>query len=84
MILNSRGEIQELKVLSKGCGYTDLPEIVIESQTGYNAKLYPVLSATRITDEQALFDIPPEVSLVSVVDCVGKIAPKSEFDRVPR
>jgi hypothetical protein len=84
MILNSRGEIQELKVLSKGCGYIDLPEIVIESQTGYNAKLYPVLSATRITDEQALFDIPPEVSLVSVVDCVGKIAPKSEFDRVPR
>jgi hypothetical protein len=84
LVINERGEIVSIKVVSKGCGYTDLPEIVIESQTGYNAKLYPVLSATRITDEQALFDIPPEVSLVSVVDCVGKILPKDEFDRVPR
>jgi hypothetical protein len=82
--INERGEIVSIKVLSKGCGYTDLPEIVIESQTGYNAKLYPVLSATPITDEQALFDIPDGVQLVSVVDCVGKIAPKTEFDRVPR
>jgi hypothetical protein len=82
--INERGEIVSIKVLSKGCGYTDLPEIVIESQTGYNAKLYPVLSATRITDEQALFDIPPQVELVSVVDCVGVVPPKKEFDRVPR
>jgi hypothetical protein len=82
--INERGEIVAVKVISKGCGYTDLPEIVIESQTGYNAKLYPVLSATPITDEQALFDIPPEVPLISVVDCVGKIPPKTEFDRVPR
>ena len=64
--------------------HTDLPEIVIESQTGYNAKLYPVLSATPITNEQALFDIPEGVQLVSVVDCVGKIPAKTEFDRVPR
>jgi hypothetical protein len=84
LVINQTGEITQIKVLSKGCGYTDLPEIVIESQTGYNAKLYPVLSAKRITDEQTLFDIPPEVSLISVIDCVGKIAPKSEFDRVPR
>lgn len=82
--INERGEIIAIKVLSKGCGYTDLPEIVIQSQTGYNAKLYPVLSATQITDEQALFDIPKDVQLVSVVDCVGKIAPKTEFDRVLR
>ena len=82
--INQRGEIASIKVLSKGCGYVDLPEIVIESQTGYNAKLYPILSATRITQEQALFDIPPEVQLVSVVDCVGIISPKKEFDRVPR
>ena len=82
--INERGGIVRIKVLSKGCGYTDLPEIEIQSQTGYNAKLYPVLSATRITDEQALFDIPPEVPLVSVIDCVGIIPPKREFDRVLR
>lgn len=82
--INERGVIVAVRVISKGCGYTDLPEIVIESQTGYNAKLYPVLSATPITDEQALFDIPEGVQLVSVVDCVGKIPVKTEFDRVPR
>lgn len=82
--INQRGEIVSVKVISKGCGYTDLPEIVIESQTGYNAKLRPVLSATPITDEQALFDIPEGVQLLSVVDCVGKILPETQFDRVPR
>ena len=84
LVINERGEISEIKVLSKGCGYTDLPEIVINSQTGYNARLYPVLSATRITDEQALFDIPPQVQLINVVDCVGIIPPKKQFDIVPR
>jgi hypothetical protein len=84
LAISNTGVILSIKVISKGCGYTDLPEIVIESQTGYNAKLYPVLSATRITDEQALFDVPSGIPLVSVVDCVGKILPKTEFDRVPR
>lgn len=82
--INDRGAIVRVKVLSKGCGYTDLPEIIIESPTGYNAKLYPVLSATRITNEQEFFDVPTNVPLVSVVDCVGKIAPKDTFDIVPR
>lgn len=82
--ISGSGQIIAVKVLSKGCGYTDLPEIVIESETGYNSRLYPVLSATRITNEQELFDVPPQVELVSVVDCVGVIPPKKEFDRVPR
>jgi hypothetical protein len=84
MEINNNGQIVNIKIISKGCGYTDLPEIIIESATGYNAKLYPVLSATRITDEQALFDVPEGVSTINVVDCVGKIAPKDTFDIVPR
>jgi hypothetical protein len=72
-VIDSNGKIKEIKVLSKGCGYVDLPEIVIESETGYNAKLYPVLSATRILKEEELLNIPSDVSLVSVVDCVGVV-----------
>ena len=82
--INERGEIVRVEVISKGCGYTDLPEIVIETQTGYNAKLYPVLSATPITDIQAELDIPDEVQIISVVDCVGRIPPEVEFSRVSR
>lgn len=72
-VINDKGRVIEIKVLSKGCGYTDLPQIIMESETGYNATFYPVLSATRILNEEDLFNIPTNVPLVSVVDCVGVI-----------
>jgi hypothetical protein len=44
----------------------------------------PILNVTRILNEEDLFEIPPETSLISVVDCVGKIAPRQIFDIIPR
>jgi hypothetical protein len=82
-IVNSRGEIATVEIVTKGCGFDDLPQIVVESQTGFNAVIKPILNATRLNEEE-LFEIPPETKLVSVVDCVGIIPPKTTFDIVPR
>lgn len=83
-IVNSRGEIATVEIVSKGCGFVDLPQIVVNSQTGFNAVIKPILNVTRILNEEDFFTVPPETPLISVVDCVGKIAPKDTFDRVPR
>ena len=82
-IINSRGEIAKVEVVTKGCGFLDLPKIIVDSDTGFNALIKPILSVRRVTEEE-LLQIPDEVSIISVVDCVGKIAPKDTFDIIPR
>ena len=83
-VINDRGEITEVKVTNPGIGFVDLPEIIINSLRGYNAKLIPVLKVTPIADIPDPTIIPTGTQLVSVVDCVGKIPPKVQFDIVPR
>jgi hypothetical protein len=83
-VINGRGEIAQVKVIKPGIGFIDLPEIVVNSPRGYNAKLIPVLKVTPIADIPDPTFIPPGTQLISVVDCVGKIAPKDTFDIVPR
>lgn len=83
-VINKRGEIIKVEIVSKGCGFDDLPQIVVDSPTGFNAVIKPILNVTRILNEEDLFEIPPGTPLISVVDCVGKIAPKQTFDIIPR
>lgn len=83
-VINDRGEIAQVKVIKPGIGFIDLPEIVINSPRGYNAKLIPVLKVTPIADVPDPTVIPAGTELVSVVDCVGKILPRTQFDIIPR
>lgn len=83
-VINDRGEISEIIVRQPGIGFVDMPEIIVNSPTGYNAKLIPVLKSTPFSEIPDPTIIPPGTQFISVVDCVGKIAPKSEFDIVPR
>ena len=83
-IVNDRGEIEKINVINPGIGFVDIPEIFIDSETGYNAKLIPVLRSTPLSEIPDPTILPPETQLITVVDCVGKIAPKSEFDIIPR
>jgi len=85
-VINDRGEIIQVKVVSPGIGFVDLPEIRVNSPRGYNVKLIPILKVTPIANipEEQLQTIPAGTQLISVVDCVGRIPPKVEFDRVPR
>lgn len=78
-VINSRGEIESVKVINGGIGFVDTPVLTINSNTGYNAELIPVLRPIPTPEE-----VPPGTQIISVVDCVGKIPPKSNFDIVPR
>jgi hypothetical protein len=83
-IINDRGEIESVKVIKPGLGFSDLPRIVVNSPTGYNAQLIPILKViplSSIPDPETV----ERVSVLSIVDCVGKInPPQREFDIVPR
>ena len=67
IILN--GSIVRVKVVNPGIGFTEMPEIVINTDTGYNARFNPILNFNPI----AIDNIPPGIQIVNVVDCVGKV-----------
>lgn len=62
----SLGVINKICVNNGGSGFTDEPEIYIQSDSGYNAKLVPTFNITRVEEEA------PSVDVIQVVDCVGK------------
>ena len=69
--VDSLGSLTKVDVLNGGIGFTEDPDIYIDSDSGYNAKLMPVFKVNRVGEEIA----PEEVSagaVLSVIDCVGK------------
>ena len=46
-----------------------IPEIVLNSDTGINARLLPVLRFNRVGE----FDVPEGTIPLQVIDCVGKV-----------
>ena len=60
-----------MDVINGGIGFIEDPDIYIESDSGYNAKLMPVFKVNRVGE-----DLTPELvsagDVVQVIDCVGK------------
>ena len=83
-VINERDEITDIIIVKPGYGFTDIPEIVINSSTGYNAKLIPVLRAVPLDAIANINDIEPSTPVITVVDCVGRVVPQETFDIVPR
>jgi hypothetical protein len=67
----TNGSITGVNIINPGIGFDEMPELSVNTNTGYNAILNPVLSFKRVDDNVA-FNIPAGTKLVSVVDCVGK------------
>lgn len=68
--LDEIGRVVSVTIDSGGEGFTDIPKIYIESQTGYNVKLTPKFCIDRVTDE---FQEPAiDDKLVTVVDCTTR------------
>ena len=68
------GLIVGADVVNGGFGFTKLPEITINSDTGAGAKLLPVLKFTKIDDASQLAELP-QVSqdvVVTVISCIEK------------
>jgi hypothetical protein len=64
------GSLTKVSVRKPGQGFTEFPDIYIDSDTGYNAKITPVFNVKRVGDAPEV-DIPAK-QVVKVVDCVGK------------
>ena len=66
-----KGRIIGVNITNPGIGYTTLPEITINTKTGFNANLKPVLRFIDVNDSG--FVIPLGTPTLKVIDCVGKV-----------
>jgi hypothetical protein len=67
------GSIIDINIIDNGEGFIEIPEIVINTESGYNANLIPILGVTRIGDvPEELYKIPQGEKIIKVIDCVGK------------
>ena len=64
------GGIIGVDVVNGGIGFTDDPDIYIQSDSGYNARMIPVFKVNRVGEEEVP-QVPFE-NIIQVVDCVGK------------
>jgi hypothetical protein len=71
---DNNGALTRVDVIKTGIGFTEMPSIEIETESGYNASLLPVFKVNRVgnvPDGQGT--LPPASQIISVVDCVGKV-----------
>jgi hypothetical protein len=74
LVIGSQGTIDSIKVTNCGVGYTEYPEITIETETGYNGKLIPEIDIIRVGDNPRIPEtVPSPDQIIHVIDCVGRI-----------
>ena len=66
------GQIVEIIIEGEVCGFTEIPEIQINSKTGAGAVFRPVLSFTKITDFSEQEVARYQSSTLSVVQCIPR------------
>ena len=65
------GKILGVNITNPGIGYTVLPDIKINTRTGFNADLKPILGFVNANDSG--FVVPFGTPTLQVIDCVGKV-----------
>ena len=65
----SNGTIDSINVEDGGSGFKDDPNIYIQSDSGYNAKLVPTFKVIRVDQDERV--VAP-ADIIQVIDCVGK------------
>ena len=66
---DSLGSLTKVNIMRSGQGFSEVPEIYIDSDTGYNAKITPIFKVKRVDDDEVQIPIS---RVVKIVDCVGK------------
>jgi hypothetical protein len=69
VIEKCNGGIQKIRVTRCGTGFTSLPQVRINTLTGYNSVLKPILKFHKPED----VDVPEGTSVLQVIDCVGHV-----------
>jgi hypothetical protein len=72
-IIDKFGNITDVNIISGGSGFTDIPDIIVVSETGINAVLVPVFKFERIENLDDISQPTLDDSVINVVDCVGKL-----------
>ena len=70
-LIIENGAITGVKITNPGIGFTSLPEIRINTKTGFNADLKPLLRFIDVNDSG--FVVPLGTPTLQVIDCVGKV-----------
>ena len=70
LVINN-GSIIAVKMTNPGIGFTTLPEIRINTKTGFNADLKPILRFIDVDDSG--FIVPLGTPTLQIIDCVGKV-----------
>jgi hypothetical protein len=70
-VFDKNGSLSSVKIVTGAEGFTEMPEIFIETETGYNAEMVPVFKVNRIGDNPDA-SVPLGEKVISVIDCVGK------------
>ena len=65
------GYVAGAKVIDGGFGFTDLPDLIINSDTGSGARLLPVLKFTKVEDAAELAQASQD-AVITVIDCITK------------
>ena len=68
---DQQGRVASIKVTEGGEGFTEFPQLYIQSDTGYNAVLIPKLCIDRVGSDK-LKEPMGQDKVVTVIDCVGK------------
>lgn len=69
-VFDNQGSLTKVDVIRPGIGFTSMPTIEIETETGYNASLLPVFKVNRLVGRQDY--VVDQTQIISVIDCVGK------------
>ena len=73
-IFDKFGRVTDVKVVDGGIGFTELPNVFIDSGTGINAKLLPVFEVIRVGEDiEDSITVPKGTPVVQVIDCVGQV-----------
>jgi hypothetical protein len=67
------GGILSVKVTKCGAGFRELPQVYINTQTGLNAFLIPVLKFHK----ENFDEFPEGTTVTQVIDCVGNVGPNA-------
>ena len=72
-VFDKNGSVAAVKIIKGAEGFTEMPEIFVDTETGYNAELIPVFKVNRVGDiPEDLDKVPLGEKVISVIDCVGK------------
>ena len=63
------GRVVGVKVNNKGNGFTNIPDITINSKTGRGARLRPIMKFVSLSEVSETLD---PTQIISVVDCIEK------------